>query len=598
MGSSRLQRHLVRHLFNLLLLLIIAGVAPAQAARFLRFTTSRQGDVLALCANNQAVMRFKSGLISGDGLDHIAANLNNLALRGLKAGQVEAKNSASTAQIFAAGAALLEVDAAVAQSAQTTPLLLARNWAENLRASLAQPYITLDPPDSLKVPLGEQRTIRWGGTASSDISFSSQNPATADVELDPSGSALTVHGTGVGSTVVTAVLDEQQWTLPVEVRAWAARVPKTVVAEVTSPPLPPDDLRRTLRNAVLASLKPASGATVELGEPQRSGDDYSIEVSASGNDCFGVSTTVKVALKAVVDANPRSQELLVSNSPERIAESATLLRERLVGTTPVRLLWHHVNVAPRPLRFVVRIANLGDTEARVHMTDAATGPHDDEIQVGHSAMMRFIALSSQGEGYFLRLPAGRMLDLYDVRVPVGRIVSGVATLTPTAGTNLLLEVVAEDVWPVDAYFAPAPARMYSDPPLTPYRFEASKTVDLEQSAGSGWTFYHIGKDFSVNLQGQKLFGDYGVDYTIKGTFKNPTDKPARCEIALRAAGGVARCSYVLNGVLDETGLLRGDAEQIIYKVELPPGEQKTVSLMTIPESGSNYPITLTMRSWQ
>ena len=55
-----------------------------------------------------------------------------------------------------------------------------------------------------------------------------------------------------------------------------------------------------------------------------------------------------------------------------------------------------------------------------------------------------------------------MLDLYDVAA-AGPIVSGLSTLTPTAGNNLMLEVVAEDVWPTDAYFAPVPARMDIDP---------------------------------------------------------------------------------------------------------------------------------------
>lgn len=600
MGSLRSLRPLAPSLL-LLPLLIVCGTCPARAATFLRFTATRQGNVISLCANQHAIMRFRDVALDNDEVNRLAASLNNLALHGLKATEVETKSNganAKTVQILAAGRVLLEVDTPMAQAAGCTPQSLAQSWSENLRAAFAQPYITLDPDDRLKVPLGEQRAIHWGGTAASDLSFSSQNPATADVELDPSGSVLVVRGVGVGSTQVTAVLEGQEWTLPVDVKAWAARVSGAVVAEVTSPPLPNDDLRRTLRNAVLSGLKPAPGATIQLGEPQRVGNDYSIDVSASGASCFSVSTTVKVDLKALPDLKQPAQELLVSNLPERIAETATLLRERLVGSAPLRLLWHHVNCADRPLRFVVRVANLGDADTRIHVIDAATGPHDDEIQVGHSAMMRFLTVSAQGEGYFLRLPAGRMLDLYDVRLPAGRIVSGLATLTPAAGANLLLEVVAENAWPQDSYFAAVPARMYGDPPLTPYRFEASKTVALEHSVGSGWTFYHIGKDYSVNLQGQKLFGDYGVDYTIKGTFKNPTDKPARCEVALRAAGGVARCSYVLNGTLDETGLLLGNSEQIIYKVELPPGEQKTISLVTIPESGSNYPITLTMRSWQ
>jgi hypothetical protein len=197
-----------------------------------------------------------------------------------------------------------------------------------------------------------------------------------------------------------------------------------------------------------------------------------------------------------------------------------------------------------------------------------------------------------------------MLDLYEMRLAPRQIVSGLINVTPliseppATAPNLLLEVVAEDFWPSDAYFMPTPERLLNDPPLTPYRFGAEKSVELNHTVGGPWTFYHIGKEFSVNLQGQKLFGDYGVNYTIRANFKNPTAKPGRCEIWLRASGGVARATLLIDGQLCETGLLRGENEQALFKLDLPPGGQRIVTLVTMPESGSNYPVTLTLRSWQ
>ena len=578
-----------------------ANGAPLPAARLLLFSAASVDGQNVLLANRTPIMRIAARQMSLPALSEIADSLNRLAHRGVTAKEIEAKAgqpAGQVAQIMAAGKPLLSVEAKLAASGKLTALALAQSWARNLKDALSTPYLTIYPIDRLQVPLGEKRPIRWGGTATAQLTFTSANPAVAGVQPDPTGRSVLVTGLGVGCTEIVATLDDQQLALEIAVKAWAARTPPEVVAEVTFPPLPSDDLRRTVRNAVLAATKPAPGATVELGEPQRRGEDYVLQLRASGKDCLAVDDTIRVSLKTVTAPRLRAREMLISNSPERITEPATLLRERLVGGSPVRLLWHHVNSNRRPLRFVVRVANLGTEETRVHLTDAATGPHDDEIFVGHSAMTRFLALSAQGEGYFLKVPAGRMLDLYDVKLTPDRIVSGLATITPTAGSSLMLEVTAEDTWPTDAWFQAVPARLAGDPPLTPYRFEAAKTVELEHAAGGAWTFYHIGKDYSVNLQGEKLFGDYGVEYTIRASFKNPTAKPARCEIGLRAAGGVARSTLVIDGVLTETGLLRGANEQLIYKTELQPGAQRSVSLLTIPKSGSNYPITLTMRSWQ
>lgn len=595
------QRSLCSLVSVTLSLLAVSAVFSAPQPRLLRFSAGVEGARVVLWANATPMLRAKTGNIPRTTLEQMATTLNDLALRGLRPDQIEARPGEPgnpNARLVAAGSLLLTIEPKVAQAEASTPTALAQSWARNLKHAFSAPYVTLTPLDALAVPLGETRPVRWGGTATVDLAFTIADAAVAAVKLDPTGRALQVQGLGCGETRLLTTLGEQQWSLPLTVKAWAARTTAEVVAEVTSPPLPADDLRRVLRNAALAGLKPGNGATVALGEPQRQGNSYLLRVQASGRDCFAVDKSVAVSLKTLPAPRQKPRELLVSNSPERIIEPAALLRERLLGASPIRLLWHHVNSAAKPLRFAVRLSNLSDTDSRVHVTDSAMGPHDDEIHVGHTAMTRFMEVSRQGEGYYLSIPARRSFDLYDTRLSPGRIVSGLATLTPDAGSNLMLEVLAEDAWPTEAWFPPVPERLWADPPLTPYRFEAAKTVELEYNAGGAWTFYHIGKDFSTNLQGQKLYGDYGVEYTLRATFGNPTDKPARCEMSLRASGGVARATLLIDGQLIETGLLRGANEQVIHKVTLDPGARQTVTLVTIPESGSNYPITLTMRSWQ
>ena len=594
-------RRLLPPLCFWVLMAMTAGAgAPsgALAARFLHFEAVPRQQGVELIAAGKLLLRVRPGMTINGGVAELATELNRLAFSGLKPADLTVRTVPAGTQIVVGTRPLVTLDKATALLGGSTPSGLAGSWAANLKAILVAPYVVLEPRTRLQVPLGETRTVCWGGTAAVDLTFAAASPDIAGVQLDNNGASLLVRGVGLGSTTLTATVPGDSVRVPVEVKAWAARLAGPAVAEVTSPPLPPDDLRRTLRNAVLSITRPAPGASVQLGEPRGHGARYAIPLKAGGPDCFDVSVDVPVELKAIALPVPGVQQLLVSNQPERITEPATLLRERLIGKAPVRLLWHHVNKAKRPLRFVVRLVNPGETPARVHVTESASGPHNDEIFVGHQAMMRFLGLVAQGEGYVLSIPAGRMLDLHDVRMPAEDIVSGLARVSPIAGDDLLLEVLAEDAWPTDAYFLPVPDRLRADPPLTPYRYEAAKEVPLAYEAGGAWSFYSIGRDFSANLQGQKLFGDYGVLYTITITCKNPTAEPARCFMTLRAGGGVARASYFLHGKLTETGLLRSGVEEVIERLLLAPGEERVVKLVTMPESGSNYPITLTVRSPQ
>ncbi|MBU0607692.1 MAG: hypothetical protein KKI08_07375 [Armatimonadetes bacterium] len=574
----------------------LSAPAGAWAARFLQFEALARQQGVELVAAGKLVLRVRPGMQINGGVAGLADELNRLAFAGLKPGDLSVRTVAAGAQIVVGGKPLVTIDKASALLGGSTPAGLADNWLSNLKAVLVAPYVVLDPRTRMQVPLGETRTLRWGGTAAVDLTFATGDANVAGVQLDEAGASLVVRGVGLGTTSLTATIPGDTARLTVEVKAWAARVGGPAVAEVTAPPIPADDLRRTLRNAVLSVTRPAPGASVQLGEPRGGGTRYAVPLRAAGDGCFDISATVPVDLKVVTLPTPTVRQLLVSNMPERVTEPATLLRERLLGTAPVRLLWHHVNSCARALRFVVRVVNLGEAPARLHVTESASGPHDDEIFVGHQAMMRFLGLTAQGEGYLLNVPAGRMLDLYDVRLDVSDIVSGLAQVTPLEGKDLLLEVLAEDAWPTDAYFPPVPDRLRSDPPLTPYRYEAAKEVALAYEVGGAWGFYSIGRDFSTNLQGQKLFGDYGVLYTITITCKNPTAEAARCYLTFRAGGGVARASYFLHGKLTETGLLHPGSEEVLERLDLKPGEERVVKLVTMPESGSNYPITLTVRN--
>lgn len=584
--------------FLLLSLLSLCIPTDCLGARILAFGIAQTPGSITILASGTPVMRFRESAISPQIANRITAALNQAALRGVRPQAVVARKSAGGAVILIGSETLLEINAKLATSANNTPLGLAQTWASNIQKAYTNSYVAFATPVPLLVPLGETRSVSWGGTITTSLQASVTNPLIAAVNVASSPRRVIVNGLNRGPTEVVITGEGFEFSLAVEVKPWAATISPQVIGEITSPPLPPDDLRRILRNAVLASLRPMPGVSVQLAEPVRTSTGYQLTVKASGTDYLEIQTPVNVQLSTITPQLMKAPELVVSNYPERIREPATLLRDHLRNKVPLRVLWHHVSNYSQPLRFAVRLANLGSDTARVHITESGSGPHFDEIFVGHQAMVRYLSLSARGEGFVISIPPGRMADLYDVRLNQGDIVSGIAQLSPLEGAELMVEVVAENAWPADAYFMPVPAKMVQDPALTPYRFEANKSGEVTHDVGGAWGFFHIGRGASMNLQGKELFGDYGVLHDLKASLANNTDRPANGEIVVRAGGGVARGTFIIDGRIVETGLLQAGNEEILLRQPLAPGTQQSFRIRTIPQSGSNYPLTIILRSWQ
>jgi len=63
-----------------------------------------------------------------------------------------------------------------------------------------------------------------------------------------------------------------------------------------------------------------------------------------------------------------------------------------------------------------------------------------------------------------------------------------------------------------------------------------------------------------------------------------------------AAGGATRGIYLIRDQLVETRVLRPSQEKVLYKQQVSAGASVSIPIKTIPQSGSNYPVTLVVRS--
>ncbi|MFP3905096.1 MAG: hypothetical protein ACLFWB_12700, partial [Armatimonadota bacterium] len=291
--------------------------------------------------------------------------------------------------------------------------------------------------------------------------------------------------------------------------------------------------------------------------------------------------------------------LAVSNVPEKVTEPAVLLREHMYGGRPVRLLWHHLNLSQRDLRLSVALHNRSTQHAQVHLTGASAGPSNDEIFVGHTAAVRFLSDLFTSTGYVAHLPAKSCTHVVTEQMPLGRITSGAMRLAPRQATDLVLEVIA-----VPADGPEWPSLPISDDDTTHQKisncvFAGTRVVELTHTVGSGnWSFFPLGKGHITNSHGVELMGSYGVLHRVEVSAENPTDDTAIVELTMRPRGGAARGTFWIGDRLVETPLLSSSAtEAVIHKETMRPRSTLKLDVTTMPESGSHYPVMLTLRSW-
>lgn len=570
------------------------------AACVLTFSGRRPAgaDFSEVVGDGKVILRLRGGS-AADLLaraNAAAERLNEAALKGASANSVQVRAAGSDASIVVAEQKVITVDAALAKLSGSTPIGLANTWAATLKGVLGRPYLALQPGDELTVPVGEMRRIRYGGTIGPPDAATIDAGTVASARLNAADRSIEVSAVGVGDAVVSIKRGTCTHTVRLICRKWAARIPPGATLQVSGAGPRDRELTDAITTAARSSIAPEPGARVVVDAPAAGGAGYSVRVSASGPDYLAVSRVQQINIQRIQPPRHPSPLLMVSNLPEKITEPAVLMRERLYGRVSARILWHHINLASRRLRMAVRVHNTSDTPAQIHLTQASAGPSPDEIFVGHSATARFMKDLFEGTGYVVSMPPRTALDIAAITLGYREVASGVGRIVPLAGDEFVVEVVVDETATPVALFAPTPPAYSQDAQTSGYVFEGQREVQMRHVVGGEWSFYSLGKTPDVNSRGQELAGSYGVLHEVTAVVENPTDRLAICELAVRARGGVARATFWLDNALIETPMLSAANEQVIYKVSVPPGSTHTALLRTIPESGSHYPVLLTLRS--
>ena len=454
---------------------------------------------------------------------------------------------------------------------------------------------------SLVVPYGETRTVSVEG-GDGPLQVRIEGDSVAAAEVGPGRTAITVRGLNPGRAVVRVGQGEAETAFAVWVKKYAGSFPPAAAAQVTGDLAPGSLVRRVAIERVLDETRREPGASLELlGEPEGvkalgrgAKTTVQVPVSIAGEGMLEQRATVRVEVQNIALPSEETRVLLYSNNPESVREMGTLFEGLVPQDGPARLLFHHQNRLGRMMTFQIFVVNPRDSPADVQLVGGEAGPFIDPVQAGHRAGQRYLSAIQQDLGLVARIPGRSARVLVNVRVGRDQTISGIYTLRILGGGPLVTQVVASE--------GPAsptlPPNLVERARLEPHTYPTpQKSQSYEYRVGQRWAFIHVGR---VPIQSggktRRLDGNYGVLYRVTVELHNPTDTAQTVRLLMSPDAGLARGVFIIDGQLIEAPQISPPIEAELWKKKLEPGERRRLTIEAMPVGGSNYPISLVVRS--
>jgi hypothetical protein len=516
-----------------------------------------------------------------------------------------------------------------ASASLTTPAALAADWAARFRVLLSQPAL-MPSENHLRIPLGERRTIKIEGAAdSNDIDVLSDRPDRVYAEFDAATRTLMATAVRPGRAAITIRTGGEnavEMTIPAVALIPAGTIGDSTAIDVTGMPDAPPDVLADAYGAALAHLIDAApGAAVhitpapEFDSGLASGKTLVLRqrIRLCSPDMIPVEKVATITLAnqpASIDYPPW---LLYCNNPEQVKTAQTLFHGPLADSQPWRLVYHHQNISAGPLIFHVDVINPTDYPVPLRVVEGIAEPGEDTVQVGRRAGAAFLSAFESGAGVIHDIPPHARCPVLAQRFAAGLTVSGIVQIAQLSGRigSLQLQVSADspDDYPVtpvgqftaafstmeqmampDAPFTSAPAGKAA---VTPYQFGSPLiTRESTYAVGGPWAYVRMGESdaaLTAALGPMRLYGNYGADYDIHLTLRNPTteEKPVGIFFSPEA-GSAAGIFQIDQGPIQEFDPLSPPNERRLARIVLPPGGVKTAEVRTIPLNGSSYPASI------
>lgn len=433
-----------------------------------------------------------------------------------------------------------------------------------------------------------------------------QNSAVASVQTDQNSNTIIITGAAPGATAVT-ITDARGVTasVPVRVAYNAGSIPDSASIRITGDPADSAYVKRQAIAAALARVRALPGAQVVASPDEIPGDlslaqddvaQIGVPVLIQGEQYFTVTGTTQVRVENVAAPKIRPAELMVSDFPERLTANGVLFSADVKRTQPSRFLYFHYNPPGEPSRRIVLRAFNGSAEpAIVQFISGQGGPGPNEMEVGHDATVRFLKHLVRNEGRILVIPARSALILGEQDLPTNDIACALLQLRVLNGSTVHLTLFSQNADASPDQPLPADAAL-----LPGYHPHARGVYHIPEFHDSRlWNVTDPYLELPIGqipvpnlLLGQALAGDYGVLQSFVVNIENPMPAPQSIALYENPRGGRATGTYLIDGVLVQSHQVPPFSRYKLRQYVVPAHGFIRVTIETIPDSGSSYPLRL------
>lgn len=599
-----------------------------------------------LTVNGKLITLFRTAngsLSAQDRANRAAERLEGLLAKGLTAKDIEARSRPEGGWgVYAQGGLVMIATQEEADLRKEEPEVTARRWAANLKAALAaapdkagtepepkaaskpQPKTTGKPApkqatkpapapsndanvtlgvriDDVPVPLGETRTVNVRGTAKGAVALKVDGNCVRARVIN-GGDAIQIQGLNLGKANVRIARGGKETTFTAWVKKWAGVIAETPSAMVTGTVAPADYVKKVAVEKAFDGIRREAGTNVSItGSPdgvkalaRGASTIVRVPIAISGANYMERREIASVRVDNVALKPTPARVLLYSNDPESVREYGTLYEGLVEDAGPARMMFHHQNKMGRGFMFEVHLLNPNQTPVDVQIIEADAGPILDTIQVGHRAAQRYMDAAMNDRGYVVTIPPRKTRTIYRLELPSMLTVSGFYGFRILDGGPLVAQVTAAPGATTPEVTDDVLAAAKSEPDTYPF---PEMDEDYKYAVGDKWTFIPMGRK-AIQARGtnKKLFGNYGVIYNLTVELENPTDEEKTVTVRLAAEAGWTRGVFVFDGKIVEAPQIAPPAEAVLWSVKLAPQEHREVKIQGIPVGGSNYPVSLVVRS--
>ncbi len=539
----------------------------------------------------------------------VAQRINKALEFGASAGSVSLKGKRRNYAVWMSGQLISSYGGRQARG-------MAMGFASKLKHAVAQPAVRM-PVSGMVVPLGSSRTVSVSGYGVSDSEISvlqSDISPVLESKFDRASKKLTINGLSAGDTTVVVSGPEGEDRMAIKVRPWAGHVGYGGTVGVMGSVVSASLIKRAVTSAIYrhSIRQPQAVLNVKYLTPMNrtlhEGHKMTItvKVGITAPDALPVNYTAAVPVYNLSVLSAQETVLRVSNNPETVKKAGRLFEGTVLPGRSTRLLYHHVNETGRMAWMRIELSNPSDQPRSLQLIGATPAARIDPLQLGAVAGKEFLSRLFGQQGMVITIKPRSKMNLFTQRVPNKLSSSGVIQITMgrdmdaacglrvsldgqppvDSATELLAASLPQDISAIDGM-------IYEKDSI----YETShKSIKASYEVGKAWQFIRIGEHAVVDKQGNKLFGNYGVVYSVDIDMYNPSDVIKKVRVALEPSGGLADAAFAIGGDMVQLGLLQPNRDYTVRILVLQPGQRKQIRIHTMPLAGSNYPVTLVVGS--